>query len=239
MIYHVKLCVWDKHWMLRSDTCLILLLPMACLRWWYLMILNRDGIFSKRTLLLEQLCTAADNTAQEACFFVLCTQQGWNSSVLLFPSSRNCLFPELPNHCPAVIAGRARLLTEVFFLAQWSMICIYYLFPCFPFRWIQWLLSIFSFKLPLVSSPHVILTVPCTTTSSPAALSSISFPSADPPQSHIRPRWLYGCRTTLTQPVFLWGLNDCVVVSRTEIPDFFPSQRPFLASITVDHRVDK
>lgn len=82
------------------------------------MILNWDGIFSKRTLLLEQLCTAADNTAQEVCFFVLCTQQGWNSSVLLFPSSCNCLFPELPNHCPAVIPGRAHLLTEVFFLAQ-------------------------------------------------------------------------------------------------------------------------
>lgn len=82
------------------------------------MILNWDGIFSKNTLLLEQLCTAADNTAQEVWLFVLCTQQGWNSCILLFPSSHNCLFPELPNRCPPVIPGTVRLLTEVFFLAQ-------------------------------------------------------------------------------------------------------------------------
>lgn len=86
-------------------------------------------------------------------------------------------------------------------------------------------------------SMHSLFTrLPCPGSPSPrltCRASVLSFTSS------VNAAMLYACRIILSQSVSLWGLCDCMMVSRIESLDFFPSQGPFLASITVDHHVDK
>lgn len=160
----------------------------------------------------------------------------------------NFFSPELLNHCPTVTPGRVWLLIKVLFSGL--MIYDFLFFFIFlsdgssdssatsasscsshPFNTAPCALS--PCRPPC--SMHSRLTwLPCPGSPSPQLTRCASVPSLT---SSVNAAMLYACRIILSQ--YLWGLYDCMVVSRIESLDFFPSQWPFLASITVDHHVDK